>query len=132
MFEKDVGYKCGCQADNGNQVECKTDNCIEGVEGPAGLADPPVDTDEDRPVVRDGVLAPPHVLVDPEHSARVVEGAVSVPVTGGEVHLHQTSLAGHRDSRPVGAHRHLPAHIEGRPLGVLTENIKFDIFNRSN
>ena len=134
----DVGYKCGSQGHNRNQVKCEADNSIKTVKSPASSSNTTVNTDQDGSIVGDGVFspgkilvragpcyphkvpAPPHVLVDPEDSARVVERAVPVPVTGLGVHLDLAPLADHRDGGPVGADRHLPAYIEPALLTALT------------
>ena len=134
----DVGYKCGSQAHNGNQVKCEADNSIKTVKSSSSRSNPAVNTDQNCSIVSDGVFspgkilvragpcyphkvpAPPHVLVDPEDSARVVERAVPVPVTGLGVHLDLAPLAAHRDGGPVGADRHLPAYIEPALLTALT------------
>ena len=60
---KDVGYQCGSEGHNGDQVECEADNSIKTVKSSPGGSDPTVNTDQDCPIVSDGVFSPGKILL---------------------------------------------------------------------
>ena len=62
--------------------------------------------------------------MDTEDSPSIVERPVPVPMTGASVNLDLPPLAHHGDGGPVGADRHLSAHIEPALLTALAANIK--------
>ena len=59
----DVGYKCGSQGHNRNQVKCEADNSIKSVEGSASGSNTTVNTDENCSIVSDGVFSPGKILL---------------------------------------------------------------------
>ena len=59
----DVGYKCGSQAHNGNQVKCEADNSIKTVKSPAIGSNATVNTDQDGSIVSNGVFSPGEIFV---------------------------------------------------------------------
>ena len=63
LFVCDVGYKCGSEAHNGNQVQCEADNSIKTVKSPARGSDTTVNTDQHGSIVSDGVFSPGKVFL---------------------------------------------------------------------
>ena len=63
LFVCDVGYKCGSQGHNRNQVKCEADNSIKSVESPSSGSNTTVNTDENCSIVSDGVFSPGNIFV---------------------------------------------------------------------